>query len=71
MRIPMIYVAACPHCGQEAGIFVTDAVRFWLADAGWWCPWCERFSTTAEIQGASRARGGGLPRSTEGPPCSS
>jgi sarcosine oxidase delta subunit len=59
LRNPMSYVATCPHCGQEACIFVKDAVRFWLADAGWWCPWCEYFSTTAEIQDATDARKAG------------
>lgn len=54
MRIPISYYVTCPCCGCSAGIKITDAHNYWLDDSTWKCSRCKGYSTTAEVQNATK-----------------
>jgi transposase len=45
-----VYSATCPHCGCEAGIPLSLAGKFWLADTSWQCPRCSRWVDRNDMQ---------------------
>ena len=44
------YTVRCPHCGRKSPIHESDSGHYWIEDTVWICEYCDKQSTTKELQ---------------------